>query len=89
MAAKAMTIPHADVETFLGLFASTPAALAQELQQCPQPWQMRPLQARPLLRLGDDVVLLDEQYLMEWVTRACTGWCTGVRQDGDPMPGLA
>jgi len=69
MAAPAMTIPRADVETFLGLFSSTPAALAEGLRQCPQPWQMRPLQARPLLRLGDDVVVLDERYLVERVTR--------------------
>jgi hypothetical protein len=33
------------------------------------PWQMRPLQARPLLRLGDDVVVLDERHLVERVTR--------------------
>jgi hypothetical protein len=69
MAAEAMTIPRADVEMFLGLFSCTPAALAQELRQCPQPWQMRPLQSRPLLRLGDDVVVLDERYLVERVTR--------------------
>jgi hypothetical protein len=69
MAAEAMTIPRADVETFLGLFSCTPAALAQELRQCPRPWQMRPLQSRPLLRLGDDVVVLDERYLVERVTR--------------------
>lgn len=69
MAAPAMTIPRADVETFLGLFSSTPATLAEELRQCPQPWQMRPLQARPLLRLGDDVLVLDERYLVERVTR--------------------
>jgi hypothetical protein len=69
MAAEAMTIPRADVETFLGLISCTPAALAQQLRQCPRPWQMRPLQARPLLRLGDDVVVLDERYLVERVTR--------------------
>jgi hypothetical protein len=70
MAAPAMTIPPADVETFLGLFSSTPVALAAELRQCPQPWQMRPLHARPLLRLGDVVVVLDDRYLIERVTRA-------------------
>ncbi len=69
VAAPAMTIPRADVEKFLGLFSSTPAALAEELRQCPQPWQMRPLQVRPLLRLGDDVVVLDERYVIERVTR--------------------
>jgi hypothetical protein len=69
MAAEAMTIPRADVETFLGLFSCTPASLAQELRECPRPWQMHPLQARPLLRLGDDVVVLDERYLAERVTR--------------------
>ena len=46
----------------------------------PPPWQRScasapsrgrcgPLQARPLLRLGDDVVVLDERYLIERVTR--------------------
>ncbi len=30
---------------------------------------MGPIQARPLLRLGDDVVVLDERYLIERVTR--------------------
>jgi hypothetical protein len=69
MVAPAMTIPRADVGAFLGLFSCTPAALAQELRQCPRPWQMRPLQARPLLSLGDDVVVLDERYLIERVTR--------------------
>jgi hypothetical protein len=69
MAAEAMTIPRADVETFLGMFSCTPADLAHELRECPRPWQMRPLQARPLLRLGDDVVVLDEWYLVERVTR--------------------
>lgn len=69
MASEAMTIPRADVETFLGLFSCTPASLAQGLRECPRPWQMHPLQARPLLRLGDDVVVLDERYLVERVTR--------------------
>lgn len=60
---------EATIERFLGLFARTPAELAEELRDCPGSWQMLPLQARPLLRLGDDVVVLDERYLMERVTR--------------------
>lgn len=62
-------VAEATIERFLGLFALTPAELAQELQDRPGSWQMLPLQARPLLRLGNDVVVLDERYLMERVTR--------------------
>jgi len=69
MAAPGMTISREEVETFLGLFSATPAGLADALRECPQPWQMQPLQARPLLRLDDDVVVLDERYLVERVTR--------------------
>ena len=63
------TISREEVETFLGLFSATPAGLADALRKCPQPWQMQPMQARPLLRLDDDVVVLDERYLVERVTR--------------------
>ena len=71
---KAMIMPgirvaEATIERFLGLFARTPAELAEELRECRGSWQLLPLQARPLLRLGDDVVVLDERYLMERVTR--------------------
>jgi hypothetical protein len=62
-------VTEATIERFLRLFAHTPAELAEELRDCPGSWQMLPLQARPLLRLGDDVVVLDERYLMERVTR--------------------
>ena len=57
------------IEAFLGLFSSTPASLAAALRDCLKPWQMLPVQDRPLLRLGDDVVVLDERYLVERVTR--------------------
>jgi hypothetical protein len=64
-----ITISQATIEAFLGLFSSTPASLAAALRDCPKPWQMLPIQHRPLLRLGDDVVVLDERYLVERVTR--------------------
>jgi hypothetical protein len=69
MAAPGMTISRDEVDTFLGLFSATPADLADALRECPQPWQMQPIQGRPLLRLDDDVVVLDERYLVERVTR--------------------
>jgi hypothetical protein len=62
-------IESATIETFLGLFSSTPPELAAALRGCLRPWQMLPIQNRPLLRLGDDVVVLDERYLAERVTR--------------------
>jgi hypothetical protein len=62
-------IGEATIARFLELFAHTPAELARELRDCPGSWQLLPMQAAPLLRLGDDVVVLDERYLMERVTR--------------------
>jgi hypothetical protein len=64
-----IAITEATIEAFPALFSSTPASLASALRDCPKPWQMLPIQDRPLLRLGDDVVVLDERYLAERVTR--------------------
>jgi hypothetical protein len=65
-------LPKETVERFLALFATTPEELASELAACELPWQMLPLQTRPLLRIGDDVMMLDEPFLLEAVT---TGLC--------------
>ena len=62
-------VSHATIARFLETFARPPAELAEDLRACPGPWQLLPVQARPLLRLGDDIVVLDERYLMERVTR--------------------
>jgi len=64
-----ITVSAATIEAFLDLFSSTPSDLAAALNGCPQPWQMLPIQERPLLRLGGDVVVLDERYLAERITR--------------------
>ncbi len=61
-------LPRGTVERFLALFATTPEELASELAACELPWQMLPLQTRPLVRIGDDVVVLDEPFLLEAVT---------------------
>ena len=61
-------LPRETVERFLALFATTPEELASELAGCELPWRMLPLQTRPLLRIGDDVVVLDEPFLLEAVT---------------------
>lgn len=57
------------IEQFLSLFSSTVTDLAAALAECPQPWQMLPIQNRPLLRSGDNLIVLDERYLIERVTR--------------------
>lgn len=57
------------VELFLARFASTLGELSTGLAACPQQWQMGPIQDRPLARIGNDIVVLDEQYLIERVTR--------------------
>ena len=69
MIMPSVTIGQATIQTFLDLFSSTPAGLAAELSARPKPWQMLPIQNRPLLRLDGDVVVLDERYLVERVTR--------------------
>jgi hypothetical protein len=66
---RGIAIDRSRVEAFLSRFASTPQELGAALRRCPGAWQMMPLQDRPLLRLGGDVVVLDEHYLLERVTR--------------------
>jgi hypothetical protein len=61
-------LPRETVERFLALFATTPEELASDLAACALPWQMLPLQTRPLLRISDEVVVLDEPFLLEAVT---------------------
>lgn len=57
------------VDRFLSRFAITFDDLASQLAACPESWQMLPMQDRPLLRTGDDVIVLDTKYLLERVTR--------------------
>ena len=57
------------VESYLGSFASTPDELAARLDACPGSWQMLPFQERPLLRVGEVILVLDEQYLIERATQ--------------------
>ncbi len=57
------------VETFLSRFAATLDELSEGLRSCTQRWQLLPIQDRPLVRIGDDIVVLDEQYLIDRVTR--------------------
>jgi hypothetical protein len=67
--APGITIEPAAIERFLSLFATTLPDLEIALRDCPEPWQMRPLQERPLLRIGENVLVLDERFLLERVTR--------------------
>jgi hypothetical protein len=57
------------VETYLASFASTMDELAGKLNACPGSWQMLPIQERPLLQIGDMLLVLDEQYLIERATQ--------------------
>lgn len=57
------------VETYLGSFASTMDELTDKLEARPGAWQMLPIQERPLLRVGEVVFVLDEQYLIERATQ--------------------
>lgn len=57
------------IETYLTTFASTMDELAGKLDACPGSWQMLPIQERPLLRIGEVLLVLDEQYLIERATQ--------------------
>jgi len=57
------------VETYLASFASTMDELAGKLDASPGSWQMLPIQERPLLRVGEALLVLDEQYLIERATQ--------------------
>jgi len=57
------------IEQFLSLFSSTADGLTEALRDCQLPWQMLPLAEHPLLRVGDNVIVLDERYLLDRVTR--------------------
>jgi hypothetical protein len=62
-------IDHDIVEQFLSRFAVTLDELSDQLKTCPRRWQMMPIQDRPIVRINDDVVILDEKYLISRVTR--------------------
>ncbi len=78
-------LPRETVERFLALFATTLEELASDLAACPLPWQTLPLQTRPLLRIGDDeVVVLDEPFLLEAVTTGLYWRVSDHVRKGDP-----
>ena len=77
-------LPRETVERFLALFATTLEELASELAACALPWQMLPLQTRPLLRIGDEVVVLDEPFLLEAVTTGLYWRVSDHVRKGDP-----
>jgi hypothetical protein len=62
-------IDRETVDRFLSRFALTLDGLSDELKACPRRWQMMPIQDRPLLRIDDTIVVLDEWDLIHRVTR--------------------
>ena len=83
-----ISVSRETVETYLGSFASTPDELADKLDTCPGSWQMLPIQERPLLRIGEVLFVLDEQYLIERATQGLY-WFVHEKErelDGLPLP---
>ena len=64
-----IAVSRETVETYLASFASTVDELAGKLAASPGSWQMLPIQERPLLRVGEALLVLDEQYLIERATQ--------------------
>jgi hypothetical protein len=59
-----LNVSETEWRRFLELFAQTPDELASSSAAGHQSWNMVAIQSKPLLRLGDDVVVLDQQYLV-------------------------
>lgn len=64
-----IAVSRETVETYLASFASTVDELAGSLAACPGSWQLLPIQERPILRVGEALLVLDEQYLIERATQ--------------------
>jgi hypothetical protein len=75
------------IETYLASFASTMDELAGKLDACPGSWQMLPIQERPLLRIGDVLLVLDEQYLIERATQGLYWFVHEKERELDGTPG--
>lgn len=63
-----LDIPEQSWLRFLDLFAQTVDEFASSAARMTKDWQMRSIQERPLLRIGNEVVVLDERFLIERVT---------------------
>lgn len=78
-------LPRETVERFLALFSSNLEELASGLRACPGSWQMLPFQTRPLLRVGDEaVVVLDVPFFMEAITAGLFWRVSDYVRKGDP-----
>ena len=64
-----IAVSRQTIETYLGSFASNMDELADKLGACTESWQLLPIQERPLLRVGEVLFVLDEQYLIERATQ--------------------
>jgi hypothetical protein len=64
-----IAVSRETVETYLESFASTVDELAGKLDASPGAWQMLPIQEMPILRVGEALLVLDEQYLIERATQ--------------------
>jgi hypothetical protein len=63
-----ITISEATIEKFLNMFSSSGEELKTAWRDCSESWQMWPIQERPLLRIDDEVLILDELYMIERIT---------------------
>jgi hypothetical protein len=80
-------IDRGTIETYLASFASTMDELAGKLEECPGSWQMLPIQERPMLRIGDVLLVLDEQYLIERATQGLYWFVHEKERELDGKPG--
>lgn len=56
------------LDTFLKIVAATPEELGEAFAEHTGPFDFFPLQGKPVLRLGDDLIVLDKDFLVERFT---------------------
>lgn len=59
---------RATFDAALALCAADQATLVAELREAPTDWAMLPFERHPVLRLGQSVVVMDQDYLLDRVT---------------------
>lgn len=74
------------LDAFVKIVTATPEELGEAFADRTGPWDFFPLQNRPVLRLGDDLIVLDKDFLVERFTTGLYHSVFAHQQDNSPDP---